>query len=616
MGVLDTFVFLLETDNKNALKGFNETDKAMTEVQSSSVDTHDKMLNIFTGVAEKAGFTVDSFKELAVATLGIAGAGLSLNAVLDHTAEMLQKVRDAETVGVDISQYDALSRTFQALGVEADAFRDSMVDLNESLGEAATDGKSGKAQAFQQFGISLRDTKGNIKSADEALLELSDTMSKMDKQQATFQIKQLGITDNAVISAMLNGRKELERQIKFQKDLGVTSKEDAEQLKRFAEAQNELSAIFTRFADALSVSVVPALDLLINTTIEAIRWTKEHKGFLIGAFGAATVALIVANIGKITAAMKLLSVQTLLATWPLLLIVGAIVAVGLAADDLWTYFNGGESAIGELVKKFPALGTALEKIKDTFIEAWNALKQLFDNPGAFMDAFVAELQNSWNDIVSMTENAADQVWQAVVKAWDKLSSSTKKVFSDLLAYVKDIFSHIGDYISDSVSNAAKDAGNAVKNFIGLGDDEPDPEPKETAPTEPAPKETAPRQKENTPGGKDMLIPGDDPVQEKPVPPTGRERKSKSDDDPLQQSASLAGNAHKAITTAAAMPVIPPNSAAISGARTTTVSNQQHIDNVNITTGSGDPQQISSAVSNGMGDSVRQMTAQYDDGRSH
>ncbi|QKN82061.1 phage tail tape measure protein [Scandinavium goeteborgense] len=612
MGVLDTFVFLLETDNKNALKGFNETDNAMGEVQGASVDTRTQLLNIFNGVGEKAGFTIDNFKELAVATLGIAGAGLSLNAVLDHTAEMLQKVRDAETVGVDISQYDALSRTFQSLGVEADAFRDSMVDLNESLGEAASDAKSGKAQAFKQFGVSLRDTQGNIKSADEALLELSDTMSKMDKQQATFQIKQLGITDNAVISAMLNGRKELERQIKFQKDLGVTSNDDAEQLKQFAEAQNELSAIFTRFADVLAMTVVPALDLLIDTTIAVIKWGREHKSFLLTFLGV----LATAALPSVTAAFWGMATAAWAAVAPFLPFIAAVAALVLVIDDLWNYFNGGESVIGDLAKKFPMLGAALDRIKDSVIGAWNALKLLFDNPGAFMDAFVAELKNSWNDIVSMTENAADQVWQAVVKAWDKLSSSTKKVFSDLLAYVKDIFSHIGDYISDSVSNAAKDAGNAVKNFLGLGDDEPDPEPKEPAPKEPAPKETAPRQKKNTPGGKDMLIPGDDPVQEKPVPPTGRERKSKSDDDPLQQSASLAGNAHKAITTAAAMPVIPPNPAAVSGARTTTVSNQQHIDNVNITTGSGDPQQISSAVSNGMGDSVRQMTAQYDDGRSH
>lgn len=286
MGVLDTFVFLLETDNKNALKGLNDTDHALDDVEDGSKNAHKELMNIFAGVGEKAGITTESLKGLAIAAIGIAGAGLSLNAVLDRTTEMLGKVHAAETVGVNVGQYDALSRTFQTLGVDADGFRDSMIDLNEAMGEAASDAKSGKAESFKTFGISLKDSQGNIKSADEALLELSDTMSKMDKQQATFQIKQLGITDNAVIAAMMNGRKELERRIELQKTLGVLNEKDAAQLKNFKSAQDDLSAIFSRFADVLAMTVVPALELLIDVTISVIKWAREHKGVLMGVFGA------------------------------------------------------------------------------------------------------------------------------------------------------------------------------------------------------------------------------------------------------------------------------------------------------------------------------------------
>lgn len=572
MGVLDTFVFLLETDNRNALKGFKDTEQAEKDVKDGATDARAAMLGMFNGVGERAGLTVGSLKELMVATLGIASAGLSLNAVLDHTTEMLARVRAAETVGVDIEQYDALSRTFQALGVDADGFRDSMIDLNESMGEAASDAKSGKAESFKTFGVSLKDAKGNIKSADEALLELSDTMSKMDKQQATFQIKQLGITDNAVIAAMMNGRKELERRIELQKTLGVLSEKDVAQLKNFKSAQDDLSVIFSRFADVLSMTVVPALELLIDVTIAVIKWAQDHKGVLVGFFGA----LAFVSIPALTAALWSMATAAWAAIAPFLPLIGAAVALALAIDDLWNYFNGGESVIGDLVQKFPALAGALENVKESFLGAWEALKLLFSDPSQFMDVLVSELKASWDEIVQGVVDAGDAIGEALSAAWEKISSDTKQVFTDLLNWITNVFSNIGSFISDSVSNAASGAINTVKGWVGM-DNTPSP-------------------RENSPGGASMMVPGDNP---------------------LLEGAAYAGAANNVIAGAAAAPAIPANPAAVAGAGGKGyVTATQKIDNITIQTGSGDPQQIRAAVSDGMNDHVQQLTNQYDDGRSH
>jgi hypothetical protein len=105
----------------------------------------------------------------------------------------------------------------------------------------------------------------------------------------------------------------------------------------------------------------------------------------------------------------------------------------------------------------------------------------------------------------------------------------------------------------------------------------------------------PVEHQNTTEDQNMLVPGDNP---------------------LHENAALAANAHKAVSGAASMPVIPPNSAALAGNRNTTVTNSQHIDNVNVTTGSGDPQEIRGAVTDGMNEHVKQLAAQYDDGRSY
>lgn len=537
MGVLDTFVFLLETDNRNALKGLNDTDQAIDDVQDGSKDAHKALLNMFTGVGEKAGVTTASLKELAVAAIGIAGAGLSLNAVLEHTTEMLGKVQAAETVGVDVGQYDALSRTFQTLGVDADGFRDSMIDLNEAMGEAASDAKSGKAESFKTFGISLRDAQGNIKSADEALLELSDTMSKMDKQQATFQIKQLGITDNAVIAAMMNGRKELERRIDLQKTLGVLNEKDVAQLKSFKSAQDELSTIFSRFADVLAITVAPSLELIIDVTKSLIEWGTKHKTFIVSFLGVLAGVAIPA----LTASLWSMATAAWAAIAPFVPFIAAAVALALVIDDLWNYFNGGESVIGDLVKQFPILGEALNAAKESVIEMWDALQLLFSDPAKFLDALVAEFKASWETIANDTMSILTALWD----------------------WITGLFGKLGSFISDSVSNAASGAMNSVKGWLGIGGDS------------------------QSTGG-----------------------------NPLSDSSSYASAANNALAGAAAAPVIPSNPAAISKGGPSSVTATQKIDTINIQTGSGDPQQIRTAVSDGMNDSVQQLTNQYDDGRSH
>ncbi|WP_053390005.1 phage tail tape measure protein [Citrobacter braakii] len=574
MGVLDTFVFLLETDNKNALKGLNDTDHALDDVQDGSKNAHKELMNIFAGVGEKAGITTESLKGLAIAAIGIAGAGLSLNAVLDRTTEMLGKVHAAETVGVNVGQYDALSRTFQTLGVDADGFRDSMIDLNEAMGEAASDAKSGKAESFKTFGISLKDSQGNIKSADEALLELSDTMSKMDKQQATFQIKQLGITDNAVIAAMMNGRKELERRIELQKTLGVLNEKDAAQLKNFKSAQDDLSAIFSRFADVLAMTVVPALELLIDVTISVIKWAREHKGVLMGVFGALAFVAIPA----LTTALWGMARAALAAVVPFLPLIAVAVALALVIDDLWNYFTGGESVIGDLAAKFPLLKSALDGAKESVIGAWEALKLLFSDPSAFMDVLVSELQASWDEIVHGVVDAGDAIGKALNSAWEKLTADTKKVFNDLLSWVKSIFSQIGAYISDAVSNAGKAAYDKLPDFMkkAINAVKGDDEPKLAQPT--------------TGGAADEVNPIKQPI-------------------PSVQAAS------SSMQDIANAPAIPANPGA---GRTSSVSNTQTVNvaKVEVTTQATDAQGIASSMTDGLKNAYGDMANQYDDGRSH
>ncbi|MDU1172786.1 MAG: hypothetical protein E6989_15420 [Citrobacter freundii] len=87
--------------------------------------------------------------------------------------------------------------------------------------------------------------------------------------------------------------------------------------------------------------------------------------------------------------------------------------------------------------------------------------------------------------------------------------------------------------------------------------------------------------------------------------------------PIKQLMPSVQAANSSMQDIANAPAIPANPATVAGAGGKgNVTATQKIDNITIQTGSGDPQQIRTAVSDGMNDHVQQLTNQYDDGRSH
>ena len=564
MGILDSFVFLLQADADDAIRDVHRAGTEFDNLGREGQETKKILSTVFNGVAEKAGITTGSIKELVLEMTGIVGAGLSVNAVLERTTDLLARARDAETVGIDIEDYDALSQTFQSLGVDADGFRDSVIDLNESLGEAASDAESGKAKSFKEFGVSLRDAQGNIKTADQALLELSDSLSKMDKTKATFNIKQLGITDNAVISAMFRGRKELEEQLKVQKEIGVLRKDDVEKVKEFQTAQSQLTSIFGHFADQLAIGLVPVMKLVMDTILEVIKWTREYKGVMVGVLAAIGIAALAA-----TPMLWGMAVAAWAAVAPFLPLIAAVAAFILVVDDLYNYFTGGDSVIGEWAKKFPWIGELLQGLKAEVLAAWEALKLLLTDPVKFAQILAEELQASWDAIIEGVDKAGQMMYDALAGAFDKMVANGKKVFTDLWDFIVNLFGQIGSFINDKIDSVVQGAKDLIPDWMK---------------------------------SEDKTVKGANVQPDIP-----------NDVNPLVPGANAASAANDVIKGASTMPVISN-----ANSRVSSVTNQQEVrvDKVEVHTQATDAQGIANGFHDGLRNAYANTAQSYDDGRSH
>jgi len=596
MSILDSFVFLLKADSKAAVEGIENTGEAFDDLKRKGKKTTDeveqnfnqfghRLNSISEGIGTKLGNSISGGIATLGASLGLTTvAGLGLNTALEHMGELYSRIQDAATVGVDISQYDALSKTFVTGGADAEGFRDSMIDLNESLGEAASDATSGKAKAFQQFGVAVKDAKGNIRGADEVLLDLAGSMEKMSKQEATFQIKQLGITDNKIIQTLLLGNKALKEQIEIQKQKYVLNEKDAEQIKEYTQAQNLLKVTIGGIVDQFTVWLAPALTKVTNLTRESIDWIMEHKRVIAIAAGVISTVMI-PTILRATAATASWAAATLIAMAPYIAIAVAVAALVLVIDDLVSYYQGGGSVIGEFAEKHKMLKDVLDGLGEAFRGFRDWLVTLWNDPEKAIQQFQDFLAKIWHNMVADAQEGIDAMLDGVVNGFTNLSAKGKEILTELWQWIKNLFSHLGDEIADSVKGAWDKVKQNANPANWFGDDD--------APAKPA---------TNSPGGPTMAVPGDSPL-----------TRPMAADHPLTSAVVPAAAASSAINSANRAPVI-----SATAGRQTNVSNTTTVTtgDIKVESSSADPRQVAAAVPAALNDHLGNAAQHFDDGVSH
>lgn len=357
--ILDVFTILFEADTSKAKDGVDDTRKS----------TEDLVEEMLSGekAAEKLG---GSIKDMAKNALGALGAALAVSSMIGGAIGRAEDIaaieRTSNAIGLAIEDVDAFGQAMERLGGDAQGARDSLTDMAESIGEALQDVESGRAKAFDALGVSLRDVGGDSIGAIEGILRLSDAVQGMSQGEAVFRIKELGITDNRTVEAILKGRKELERLMAVQKAANPLTKEQAERAKQLNEVlggwQNSVKGAASQFFDLL----IPALTKVIQWLTVIVDWAGEHKDFVVGFFGA--IAAVVAAI--YLPAMIAAAAATLAATWPIIAIGAAIaaaaVAFALIYDDIMNFIDGNDSLIGNMMEKYPLVKTLVMGIVEAF----------------------------------------------------------------------------------------------------------------------------------------------------------------------------------------------------------------------------------------------------------
>lgn len=437
--LLEAFVVLFESDTSDLEKGLDGAEKKTDEFSESMRDAEKESKDLgksFLG-------TVSSAKGAIISLLGLGGISAALIGSA-KTTDALGKF--SQRLGLNISDVDAWGEAVIRSGGTAQGFQSTLAGLSSGLAEFARTGTGGLADIFAQLGIAAFDAEGNVKDALDILPEIADRLQGLSATQSTEIAEKLGL-DTGTILLLQQGRGEVEKVIRAQRELGATTKEDAKVAAAFNDQMADVQQMFRKIVTSIATAVLPMFKFFLDGLKSIIDFAKNNKQLVVGFFvgiGLAAAVLLIPF-------LKLIAVAAL--------VTAAIAAIGaafaLVYEDIQAFRKGQNSLIGEMVKKYPILGDAIkavgdawEYVKDKASEVWSILKSIPDDvEGGFKRLTLAIV-----GIVKDIAGAFSDMWSRVFSSEnvDAGLTTLKDKFLSIVDVIKSAFSGIFSGLLESI----------------------------------------------------------------------------------------------------------------------------------------------------------------------
>lgn len=278
-------------------------------------------------------------------------------------------MEDAHAVEKLSERFGVSAEKLQELGVAAgdmgiEGVGHAMRFLSRNAYEASQNGGE-VAETFRKLGVtSLRDTNGQMKTADVLMADVAEGMSKIKDpvQRVAMATKLFGREGANMVNMLSKGKKGLEEAALRAHKFGfVMSESFIKKGHDMHESQRDMDMAFTGLSRSIADKLMPAFTWLYEKIAAGVSWFTEmaNKSSLVQ-----TVLVVLAGV------MATLALWTLVAMAPWLIWAVAIGLVVLALDDFAAWIRGGKSLFGEffgdLTKDIDGTTEAMRTLVDLF----------------------------------------------------------------------------------------------------------------------------------------------------------------------------------------------------------------------------------------------------------
>ncbi len=439
---------------------------------------------------EKLRDWVGDMKKVAAAFAGGAIAKGIWHFVKDTLDEMMNIRKGAQELKITTDEMQQLQSAARATGMDVKWLHFTLERLEVNV-ERAGHGAARQAEAMRLLGINAKHANGSVKSAKELFLDFASGMEKVTNQntQARAVWDLMGRGAHRLLPLLRMGRARVEELMQATEEYGKYQKEEIEQAAKYAITLERLRLVWMSIKGFIMSQWLPVLEKQTEKMIKAGKWMLAMaKNSLIAK----------AALYTLQAAMVGLGLKMMFAYPYATALMGAIVGLVGALDDLMVWWEGGDSVIGRILDGLFGKGAStatLEKVKDIWRDisqfaalAWQSVKKVLgiketaeaeygpETPEAYrlrtrkeMEADAARSKEERDPTTGQTKAEATS-WLESQKRIGRFAWKALKAVTPSIGMATDDVTRtvIGDFEPrlPAISNPASAGGGVTVNFNG------------------------------------------------------------------------------------------------------------------------------------------------------
>lgn len=200
----------------------------------------------------------------SAAVLGTAAAIYALTRSAANAYDKIQKFSDQLGVSTEFLSKMQMAADFS--GMQIEGMNKSIQKMTIAIGEADM-GLATYKVAFDNLGVSLRNTEGQLKTSEEIFLEMTDAFSKLtdSTQKAHLAYRVFGARGMQMLQIMKDGREGIEAMWKEAEKFGlVVSEKAGKNAAEFNDSLTRLQGSFRGVKNAIAEDLMPTFTGLQN----------------------------------------------------------------------------------------------------------------------------------------------------------------------------------------------------------------------------------------------------------------------------------------------------------------------------------------------------------------
>jgi ribosomal protein L12E/L44/L45/RPP1/RPP2 len=236
-------------------------------------DSMDKVSRSATSAAGRIDKAFAGVKN-TIAGLGAALSVGALSSFIKSSIDAADKLNDlSKKTGVAVDTLGGLGFAAEQSGSSLDSISDAFGKLNRAIAEAGAGSKE-TAEAFKLLGVSVKDSAGNMRTADEVLIDLANKFESFadGPNKVALAVKLFGKAGAEIIPVLNEGGQKIRENIEYYKRFSGITQDLASKADQFNDTMSQISLLSRAVGTRIAADLLPTLQRLA----EWLKATKEQ----------------------------------------------------------------------------------------------------------------------------------------------------------------------------------------------------------------------------------------------------------------------------------------------------------------------------------------------------